>query len=71
MDKRINKPKKIYFNYGIDLFGYYYLELFLKNKSKIQKKYETYTDSIHLVISLDKQLNKKKEKDYEIILKSS
>ncbi len=59
--------KRVYFYYGLDLFGYYYCEMiFLKrNRNKIQK--QLCTDSINLILFMDKEITKK-EKNYEIII---
>ncbi|GIX43227.1 MAG: hypothetical protein KatS3mg129_2960 [Leptospiraceae bacterium] len=67
MKAKSNK-KIIYYSYGVDLFGYYYLESTLKNKNKISKKYKIYNDSIHFILSLDKELYKYDQKNYNIII---
>jgi hypothetical protein len=66
-----NNQNTIYYTYGMDLFGYYYLETTLKNQNRIQRKYFIYKDTLDLILSLDKELYKKYKKNYKIILNSS
>lgn len=63
----LNNKNKMYIYYDLDLFGYYFCDIFLNYSHKNKKRKKLYTDSVSLLLSLDKVILKK-EKYYEIII---
>ncbi|MFN3605439.1 MAG: hypothetical protein ACK4UJ_12090 [Leptonema sp. (in: bacteria)] len=60
-------PKKLYYYWDLDLFGYYYIEMYLSKKNYLKKKRKLFVDSVTMILSLDKEIDKMK-KYYDIII---
>jgi len=71
MKSKNNSTKIVYYTFGLDLFGYYYIDSFLKNHHKTQKKYRIYNDSLQLILYLDQELHKKYLRNYKIVLNAN